>query len=249
MLYVYYGEDIDAARKKVQATVGSLLAKNPDALYFRITSDVLAEYNFDELTGSQGLFKNEYVVVLDTLLSTKGEGLPARGAQAGEEVLINLEKIAAAPHPFFLLDGKLLAPVRKKLEKHAEKIHEFESKNAPAKLSFNTFSLTDALGEKNVKKLWTLFREAKSHGVSDEEIHGILFWMFKSLSLAAQSQSAEDAGMKPYPFSKAKGFLKNFSSRETLGKYLREFALLPQYARRNGTLLEIELERFILSLR
>lgn len=240
MLYVYYGEDIDAARKKVQATVSSMLAKNPDALYFRITSDALHEYDFDELTGSQGLFKSEYVVVLDTLLSSKGEG---------EDVLNNLEKIADSPHPFFLLDAKLLAPIRKKLEKHATKVHEFELKNSKKVESFNTFSLTDALGEKNIKKLWALFREAKQHGVSDEEIHGILFWMFKSLSLAAQSGSAEEAGMKPYPYNKAKGFLKNFGSPQKLEEYLTQFALMPQRARRSGVSLEIELERFILALR
>jgi len=239
MLYAYYGEDIDTARKKVQATVASMLAKNPDALYFRITSDNLQEYNFDELTGSQALFKSEYVVVLDTLFASKEDG---------EIVLNNLDKIAESAHPFFLLDGKLLAPVKKKLAKHAEKVHEFELKDKQKTESFNTFSLTDALGEKNVKKLWTLFREAKHSGASDEEIHGILFWMFKSLALAGQSSSAEEAGMKPYPFNKAKGFLKNFGTKEKLEEHLRKFALLPQHARRRGTVLEIELERFILKL-
>jgi len=240
MLYAYYGEDVDAARKKVQATVGSMLAKNPEAMYFRITSDALHQYDFDELTGSQGLFKNEYIVVLDTLLDSK---------ENEERVLSNLEKIAAASHPFFILDKKLLAPVRKKLEKHATQVQEFELAKKTKEEAFNTFSLTDALGEKNVKKLWTLFREAKHHGVSDEEIHGILFWMFKSLSLASQSSTAEEAGMKPYPFNKAKGFLKNFSSLEKLNMYLAEFAMLPQKARRRSVLLEIELEQFILSLR
>jgi len=240
MLYVYYGEDVDTARKKVQATVASMLAKNPDALYFRVTSDTLDSYDFEELTQSQGLFKSEYIVVLDTLLS---------GKEKNEVVLENIKQIAESPHPFFLLDGKLLAPVRKKLEKHAEKVHEFEFKNKPKAESFNIFSLTDALGEKNVKKLWTLFREAKYSGASDEEIHGILFWMFKSLSLAAQSSTAEQAGMKSYPFNKAKGFLKNFGSVELLNTYVAQFALLPQHSRRRGVVLEIELERFILALR
>lgn len=239
MLYVYYGEDTDVARKRVQATVGSMLAKNPDALYFRITPEVLGEYDFDELTGSQALFKSEYVVVLDSLF----------GSKEGEEVVLaNIEKISVAPHPFFVLDGKLLAPARKKLEKHAEKVYEFTPKTAPKAESFNTFSLTDALGEKNIKKLWTLFREAKHRGVSDEEIHGILFWMLKSLVLSGKTDSPEEAGMKPYPYNKAKRFLKNFNSAESLEGSLARFALLPQHARRRGTPLEIELERFILSL-
>ena len=239
MLYVYYGDDIDAARKKVQATVASMLAKNPDALYFRITDDALSQFNFDELTGGQALFKSEYIVVLDTLLGS---------ADGQEQVLANLEKIAAAPHPFFLLDGKILAPVRKKLEKHAHKVYEFTRTDQKKQDTFNTFALTDALGEKDVKKLWTLFREAKHRGVSDEEIHGILFWMLKSMVLACTTPTPEHAGMKPFPYNKAKKFAAHFKSREHLSSLMREFVVMPQHTRRRGVSLEIELERFILGL-
>lgn len=239
MLYVYHGEDIDTARKKVQATVSNLLAKNPDALYFRITTDSIHEYDFDELTQGQALFKSEYIVLLDSLLSQKeGELI----------VLENLEKITRAGHPFFILEGKLTAPVQKKLEKCATKTHLFETTKTKKQDTFNTFSLTDALGERNVRKLWTLFRTAKCKGVSDEEIHGILFWMWKSLLLAAQSQTPEQAGMKAYPFNKAKRFLKNFSSIDELQTFTTQWALLPQVSRRKGVSLEIELEHFILSL-
>jgi DNA polymerase III delta subunit len=239
MLYVYYGEDKSSARKKVQATVGKMLAKNPDALYFRITTDVLGAYDFDELTGSQALFKSEYVVVLDTLFESK---------EGEEVVLANLKKIAKAPHPFFILDAQLLASTSRKLEKHAEQVHEFTHKTTEKKESFNTFLLTDALGERDAKKLWMLFREAKHNGTSDEEIHGILFWMLKSLVLAHKTSTSDEAGMKPYPYRKAKRYSKNFESRERLTQLLAEFALLPQYARRRGTPLEIELERFIVAL-
>ncbi|PCI89731.1 hypothetical protein COB18_02900 [Candidatus Kaiserbacteria bacterium] len=239
MLYLYYGEDLDSARAKVQATITSMLAKNPDALYFRVTSDVLDDYNFDELTGSQALFKSEYVVLLDTLFSQK---------EGEEAVLQNIEKIADSAHPFFLLEGKLTAVLRKKLEKHATKVFTFDTTVERKAAPFNTFSLTDALGERNVKKLWTLFREAKHSGVSDEEIHGILFWMFKSLLLAQGSSTPEAAGMKAYPFDKAKRFVKKFGTRELLEKKIMTFALLPQQARRSGTSLEILLEQFILTL-
>ncbi|MAZ67235.1 hypothetical protein CL652_00500 [bacterium] len=239
MLYVYCGADADTARKKVQATIGKMLAKNPDALYFRVTPDVLKEYDFDELTGSQTLFKREYVVVLDSLF----------GSDEGQEiVLTNIQKIADAPHPFFVLDGQIAAPIRSKLEKYAQKIYEFSTPVNTKANTFNLFSLADALGEKNVRRLWILFREAKQRGYSDEEIHGILFWMLKSLALAAQTTTPEDAGMKPYPYNKTKRLLKNFRSQEYLEALLTKFALLPQHARRHGSPLEIELEIFILSL-
>lgn len=239
MLYVYYGEDINAARAKVHATVSAMLAKNSDALYFRITPTELSSYDFDELTLSQGLFKSEYIIVLDTLLSTK---------EGEDVVLANLEKMQRSAHPFFILDAKVLAPVRKKLGKHAQKVQEFSLANKIRSTTFNTFSLTDALARKDTKKLWVLFREAKQRGISDEEIHGILFWMLKSISLAAQSKGAAEAGMKPYPFEKAKSALRYFGTLDEVHKALTSFALLPQKARRSAGALEYELEKFIFTL-
>jgi len=238
MLYTYYGKDIDTARAKVQATVAKMLAKSPEALYFRITSDNLSEYDFDELTGSQSLFKSEYIVVLDTLFETK----------EGEVILLeNLKKIQEAPHPFFLLENTLRSVTKKKIEKASDKMQEFEG-NKEINNTFNTFSLTDALGVRDVQKLWTLFREAKQNKISDEEIHGILFWALKSILFAIETKSADEAGMKPYPYKKAKQFATHFSSTEKLKKQIAKFVLLPQEAHHANISLDIFLERFILSL-
>ncbi len=239
MLYVYYGSDTDAARSKVRATVAQMLTKNPDALHFRITPETLSEYSFEELAQSHGLFKSDYIIVLDSLFSS---------ADGEEAVLANLQLLASASHPFFILEAALRTPVIKKLEKHAEKINVFEQKKHTTEAPFNTFTLSDALGERNVKKLWTLFREAKFRGVSDEEIHGVLFWMLKSIVLAAQSNTAEEAGMKAYPFTKAKRAAQHFASADELAQLIHVCALMPQRTRREGVSLEIALERFILAL-
>lgn len=235
MLYVYFGDDVSTARAKAQATITSLVAKNPDALYVRITPDTAADYSITELTESQALFKSEYLVLLDSILTT----------EQGEVFLDHVKELAASPHAFFLLEGKLLAPVRKKLEKHAQKVNEFSATDKKTAASFNSFLLTDALGARNKKQLWSLFREAKLHGAGDEELHGILFWMYKSLLLAQASASAEEAGMKQYPYTKAKQYCKNFTTTE-LAEQTHTCATLPQLARRKGVSLEVELERFIL---
>tara|TARA_B100000745_G_scaffold300609_1_gene255961 strand:- start:1271 stop:1990 length:720 start_codon:yes stop_codon:yes gene_type:complete len=239
MLYVYFGEDRDTARAKVQITVAHMLSKNPDALYFRITSDELPQYNLSELAGAQALFKSEYIVVLDELLSSN----------EGEAVVYqHLKEISDAAHPFFILDAHLTPSMRQKLEKYAHAMHEFRVKEKHEEPPFNTFLLTDALGERDVKKLWTLFRVAKQHGRDDEEIYGILFWMLKSIALAAQSKTAAEAGMKAYPYGKAKKACAQFASQEEIRTLITRFSLLPQTARQQRIPLEVELEKFILSL-
>ena len=238
MLYVYYGEDIDTARKKVQATTARMLAKNPDALYFRVTADDVSLSALEELTQSQALFKSEYIVVLDRV---------SERPESAEVVFAQLQQLKEAPHPIFLLEGTLKAPEKKKIEKYADSVEVFEMRERKAVTSFNTFALTDALAARDTRALWTLFRDAKRHGVSDEEIHGILFWMLKTLALTAQSASAEEAGLKPFPYKKAQTALRQFESPEVLHERVRTFALLPQHARRRGITLEILLEHYILS--
>jgi DNA polymerase III delta subunit len=234
MLYIYYGTDTGKARAKVRATVNALLAKNPDALNFRITDDTFAEYDFDELTQSQALFKNEYIAVFENIL-------------AGEHAEIFIDNLAAlkdSKHLFFVLEEKLTAPVRKKLEKHSEQIQEFEKKEKMAE-KFNVFALTDALGARDREKLWVMFHQAKQNGTSDEELHGLFFWMLKTMCIAQGARSPEEAGMKPYPFKKAKGFLRNYTEAQ-LKEHIAVLATLPQKSRRNGASLDIALERFIL---
>ena len=68
--------------------------------------------------------------------------------------------------------------------------------------------------QKDKKTLWLQLQEAKSAGLSSEEIIGTLWWQLKILRLAKITKNAEDAGMKEYPYSKAKRALANFKEGE-----------------------------------
>ena len=43
-----------------------------------------------------------------------------------------------------------------------------------------------------------------------EEIIGLVWWQLKTMRLAAMTQNATEAGMKDYPYRKAKSALQNF---------------------------------------
>ena len=238
MLYVYYGEDIATVRAKVHATVTKMLSKNSDALYFRITPEDFANYNLEELTLSQGLFKNEYVVVFDSLLSE---------SSTAEVVLAALESLAEASHPFFIVESKLTAPVKKKLEKYAKSVQEVAGKKKDAKGDFNVFSLTDALGQRSSREAWVLLQQALSSGIREEEIHGVMFWFYKTVALAASAGSAEAAGLKAYPYNKARSALARFENADEVYDTVTFLALLPYEARVSGVPLSIRLEKFILT--
>ena len=241
MLYVYYGGDISSARAKLRATIENMLMKNPDALSLRITEENFAEHSLAELVQAQALFKNEYIVFLDSVLSSE------------YDVLEFMDEIAESSNIFFILEEKIDAKILKKLENKAVKIQKFEvikevkeEVRGKSGSSFNAFTLADALGEANRKKLWILYCKAKFSGVSDEEIHGVFFWMAKSMLLAINAGNAEDVGMKPFVFSKAKRFASNRSKQE-LTNLVNILAVLPHESRRNSIPLSISLEKFILS--
>ncbi len=239
MLYIYYGSNVQKARAKVRATTHRMLAKNPNALSLRITDENFADFDLAELVQAQALFKNEYIVFLDNLLV---EDL------AHASILKFLTEIAESSNIFFILEENIDAKILEKLENVAKNIQKFEitTKQQSKTHTFNIFSLADALGDGNKKKLWILFCKAKFAGVSSEEIHGVLFWVVKSMLLTFNIKSAEEAGMKPFVFSKANRFATKRTKQE-LATLIDELIKIPHESRRNNIPLNIGIERFILS--
>ncbi len=237
MLYLFYGTDIHTARAKLHTTLSGLLEKRPDAEYFHITDENVGTHSLEELISSQGLFEQKYVVVLDRLFENSDT----------KELLLSLIKeMAQSEHVFLVLEGKLDKKTVGTFEKHAKKVAEYGIAEKK-KERFNTFSLTDAFGERDRKKLWMLYQEAKLSNIADEEIHGILFWQVKSMLLSLHSQNAKEAGLNPFVYNKSKRFIQKYT-KEELEKKARALISLSHDARRGIHEFDVALERFILSV-
>ena len=237
MIYLLYGNDIHTSRKKLHTLLDGLFKKRPDAEYFHITSENISEFSVEELISSQGLFEHKYIVVLDSLFGDK---------ECKGELLKSLKGMQKAEHIFIFLEGKLDKKTITPFEKYSMKTQEF-SIVEKKKERFNTFSLTDALGTRDRKNLWTLYQKAKAEHVTPEEIHGLLFWQVKSMLLALGSSSVKEAGLNPFVFNKSKGFLKHYSEKEVRG-LSQSLVALSHDARRGIHEFDTALERFMLAL-
>src|SRR3989338_6056678 len=113
--------------------------------------------------------------------------------------------------------------------------------------TFNIFALTDAIGGRNKREAWMLYRKALASGQVPEEIFYRIFWQVKTMLLACCTKSAEEADMKPFPYSKAKSFLKNFKPNE-LEKLSEALVVGYHQARRGEEEIETFIEKTILSL-
>lgn len=237
MLYVLYGTDRKKGKEKMETLVSALQNKRPDAALLRFDEDTFSIGNLDELIFGQGLFSAKSIITLDGVFGN---------TEVKEAVLKRVKGIVASENVFVILAGKLDAKSKTKLEKHAGKVQNFDLAEKKAR-AFNTFSLADALVERNAMKLWTRYQEAKLNNVSDEEVHGLLFWQVKSVLLAADAQSSKEADLNPFVFKKATAALTQYSRTE-IEKLSCDLVNMYHEARRGTYELGNALERFVLSV-
>lgn len=247
MIYFVTGDSREKVQKTSHGIIAVLQKKRPEALLFRVNAD---EWNPDTFAGiatGQGLFESKYIVVLDSLFQNE---------ESAEYLEARIKELKDADHAFVFVEYSPKAPTKKLISKHAEKVWDVAdiagaagSKNTDLvpKKEFNVFAITDALGERNQARLWSLYQKALLNGSEPEEIHGLLFWQIKSLLAAAQSKTAADAGMKPFVWGKSQGFLRNYSLPE-LRKISSDMISLYHLSRIDGAPLEIALEEFVLGV-
>ena len=237
MLYVLYGTDTEKAREKARALVASLTKREPNAAEFRLDAESCTPDALTEYLGAQGLFAARVLVVFDRVFG---------GDEARELILSRVKDIADSLNIFILLEGALDKKTLGQLGKHAEKLQEYPLKTKEQKLKtdFNIFLLTDALGNRDAMRLWTLYQRALRAGISPEEVHGVLFWQLKAL---LQVAGGDTANLKPFVVGKAKRFLAHYSPEE-LKALTSQFVALYHDTRLGLVDFELELERVMLTL-
>jgi len=199
MLEVYCGNDVIKVR---EAAFGAAEKQAADATLTVLDTDTYVPGALNDAVGATSLFGGGEVYVLDT---------PSSNDDFATETKALLDAMAASPNSFIILEGSLLAAAKKPYQKHASTFEEIKGEKAER---FNTFALADALARKDKKSLWLLLQEATKSGIAAEEIIGILWWQLKSLRLAALTKTAAEAGMKDFPYNKAKRSLSTFKDGE-----------------------------------
>ncbi len=174
MLYVFYGSNIKKGVEKAHSLINSLRTKKPDAAFEILNAENWNPSVLEGHLGGQGLFSNKYIIFLDRL---------TENIEAKEQLVDFVPSLQESSNIFILLEGKVLAELKKALIKHAEKVVECEEEKAigTRKEEFNIFSIADAFGARDSFKAWSIYRRAIESGVGPENIIGILFWKAKSM--------------------------------------------------------------------
>jgi hypothetical protein len=230
MIRAFLGDDPVKVRAKAHAMLDKAGAE-----ILRVTPESYAPGIFDELAQSQSLWGDAPPVALDYLDEDDA---------VLEAFIEALDLLSESDRLFVLMGNAPNADFKKALARAKVDIDLVPAQKEGER--FNTFALADALARKDKKTLWLLLARASRAGVESEEVAGVLFWQLKALRLAAQTKSAKEAGMKDFPYNKAKGALKNWKEGEL--EKVSEALLRAYHDGHKDAAMDIGIERLVLSI-
>lgn len=201
MLYVYYGSGEEAVRAAAYAKLAALTAETTSHIH-RLEPDTYEVGQVIHASQGVALFGGPQVYLIDT---------PSLREEFFAEVSVEVAALAASIHHFVIIEGPLTVALKKDLATAATLMTEYKSES---KERFDTFTMADALAKKDKRTLWILLQEASREGLPAEEIIGVLWWQLKTMRLALLTKTAAEAGVKEFPYNKAKRSLTNFKPGE-----------------------------------
>lgn len=234
MLTVLLGTDTTRRQKRLEALISKERTAGAD---IRTYSDVSFDpFELRSLAENVSLFGQPLVVVITGIGDI---------AETRDEFLSVAESLHASRDQFILSENAVPAAFQKGIKALGVAIESFDAIAKKKEDPSGGFALTDAYSARKRSQAWALYRAGISAGAAPREIHGKLFWNVKTMLLAQMTKTANEAGVHPFVYGKAKTAAKNFSQTE-LQQALADLTVLVHDSILSGVDLEPALEAFIL---
>lgn len=236
MLYIIYGKDREKGRERfreLRKKLGKDCGEEREILEGELSKELLHSF-----AASQGLFGNTSLFIFDCLFDKKVEQ---------EVLLAHANELSLSANLFLVFEPELDKKIAEEIKITQAEIEEYVTKKIDTRPDFNIFSLGDALGRRNKKEFWGLYREALATGLSGEEICNTLFWAIKNIALMKNAKMGDDCGVNSFVASKARVFANNYTQEE-ITKLSHTLVTIYHEDHRGGEPMNIALERFILNL-
>jgi DNA polymerase III delta subunit len=237
MIYFLYGTDTHKSREKLHTMLSVLTKKRPNSEVFKLNAENWDTAQYEELLGSQGLFDEKYIVVLDGLCEKK---------DTRESIITSLAVMQTSPHPFLIIEGKCDASSVKEISKHAEKVQESQA-TEKGRESYSIFTITDSLLLRDRRRMWADYVGFMLQDIPAEEVHGIVFWQVKNMLLASRAKDARDTGLTPFQYKKALAGTRYYSDDELM-KMSQDLVDMTHMVRTGKGTMEILFEKWVLGV-
>lgn len=236
MLYLFYGSDRNKALKNALNIIEKKVAEKPDANIFKIDKSNLSKEILEEMCGSQSLFEKKYIVHIKDVFDED---------ESMRIISPFLKDLKESENIFILTEGDLNKKEITLIEKFADKVWSYEMKKV-AEQKVNVFGITDYVLNRDKKNLWINYQKLKND-VPVAEIHGIVFWAFKNIMIAANAKTAKESGLKDFVFNKSKKASAKFSKEELDEKLWQLVSMLGDSRRGEGE-LDVLFEKWVLEI-
>lgn len=182
---------------------------------------------------SQGLFSPKVALVFDRALeSTEGKEVIAEHAELLHEASADV----------FVIETTLPAEIKKLFPKGAQ-VTDFGKKEVEERPM--PFAFSDAFMAGDRKGAWIEYQKLLAQGLSAEELHGTLSWAVRSALVAFKTKSADEAGLKPFVYTKSKRFVEKLGV-EVVENFSRKLVHIYHRARAGQGDMTLGLEKLIL---
>lgn len=238
MIKFYIGEDTYSARKSLRKEVEAVRKESPYSLYVRFDETSFDPRNVHDAFSGGGMFNPWNILIFEDISEHED----------GDSFYENtLPQFIDTEHRVYIREKKLTKKILEKFKDKAAILEFIPSKKK--EIVQNNFAIADAIGAKDKKNIWVEFEKARRSGRAIEELHGTIFWAFKSLYICRtmEKEEALASGMKEYTFRTYKNYSKNYLVHD-LERILTKMKEMYHDAHRGGGDLGIALERLLLSL-
>ena len=198
MLYVFCGDRF-AARELSKEFVGVCRKKREKAEYIYLSAESPGS-SLEEMLFGQGLFEQKYIVFCDEML----------GDSSAQHLIDNLSLYHESSHMFVVFEPSLSAQDEKKLSGCGAVIKKCREKSS-AEDRKPLFSFVDVFLRGDREKTFIAFHSLIRDGGLSVSVINTLLWQLRMLVLVSCSESASDAGVKPFVFTKTKRALDRVS--------------------------------------
>ncbi len=234
MFLAFIGNDTMSSKTALRMAISRLQEEIPGASLVKLDEQNFSIENAEDALIEGNLFAPKNIIIFDDiLLHPDGEKFYLKNNLTSEHVILVRE---TSPKKAVLDRFGKLGEVKTYTVKKEEAV-------------INSFALADAVMLKEKAKAWVEFEKSRRRGDQFEAIHGMLFWVFKTLAAIATLPKAEvlASGVKSFTYTRGLEGVKKYSKNEILSHFdnLKD---MYHMAHRGECDLEYSLEQFILKL-
>ena len=234
MLSLIYGTNA-SARHDARARIFEKFRGEGTSFIVR-TGNELNKAEIEQFALGSSLFGERYVVSLE---------YPSEREDFMNDILENFSMLVDSPNTFIIIEREMTKDIVDSFkESGADIVKCDEVKNAKPQ-DFSIFSLTDAFLDRDKKKAWLLYREAREHEHDPNEIAGVLFWAIKNMMILQGENVRGDGGLSPFVAKKVRAALPKWRTGEVQA-ISRELIKLVHQGKSGQGDLDEALEQFII---